>query len=154
MCIRDRDGWDADGLVEEVDELHGQREDDGGVLFDADLGEGLQVAELEGHGLGGHEGCGVDQFGGGVELALGVDDLGAALALGLGLLGPVSYTHLPAPAKTHRRPNCPGIRPTRIRHRRRRRNRRLTRRRIAQAARIRHLHRHRIRCLLYTSRCV
>ena len=77
----------GDGLVEHVDQLHGQREDDGGVLLHADLGEGLQVAQLQGHGLGGHERGGVDQLGGGVELALGVDDLGAALAFGLGLLG-------------------------------------------------------------------
>ena len=42
---------------------------------------------MQGHGLGGHEGGGIDQLCGGVELALGVDDLGAALALGLGLLG-------------------------------------------------------------------
>ncbi len=66
-------------FVEQVHELHGKREDDGGVLLDTDLGEGLEVAELEGHGLGGHEGGGVDQLGGGVELAFGVDDLGAAL---------------------------------------------------------------------------
>ena len=53
-------GRGLEGLVEEVHQLHGQREDDGGVLLDADLGEGLEVAELEGHGLGGHEGGGLD----------------------------------------------------------------------------------------------
>jgi len=42
---------------------------------------------LEGHGLGGHEGGGIDQLGGGVELAFCMDDLGAGLALGFGLLG-------------------------------------------------------------------
>jgi len=42
---------------------------------------------LEGHGLGGHESGGVDQLGGGVELAFGVDDLGTGFALGFGLFG-------------------------------------------------------------------
>ena len=49
--------------------------------------EGLEVAELEGHGLGSHEGGGFDELGGGVEFAFGVDDLGAAFAFGFSLLG-------------------------------------------------------------------
>ena len=77
----------TEGAVEKIHQFHRKWEDDGGVFLDADLGEGLEVAELEGHGLGGHErGC-FNEFGGGVELAFGVDDFGAALALGLGLLG-------------------------------------------------------------------
>src|ERR1035437_6749817 len=80
-------GGRRDSLVEQVDELDRQREDDGGVLFDADVGEGLEIAELQGHGLSSHERGGFDELGRGVELAFGVDDLGAALALSLGLLG-------------------------------------------------------------------
>src|ERR1035441_1399293 len=80
-------GGHRDSLVEQVDELDRQREDDGGVLFDADVGEGLEIAELQGHGLSSHERGGFDELCRGVELAFGVDDLGAALALSLGLLG-------------------------------------------------------------------
>ena len=62
-------------------------EDDGGVLVDSVVGVGIEVAELEGHGLSGHEGGGFDELGGGVELAFGVDDFGTAFAFGFGLLG-------------------------------------------------------------------
>jgi hypothetical protein len=74
-------------FIQQVHELHWKREDDGRILFDTYLRQGLEVAKLDGHGLGGHEGGGIDQFGCGVELAFGVDDLGAGLAFGLGLLG-------------------------------------------------------------------
>jgi len=77
----------GEGLVEEAHQLHGEWEDDGSVFLDADFIEGLEVAELEGHGLGGHEGSSFNEFGGGVEFAFGVDDLGAAFTLGFGLLG-------------------------------------------------------------------
>ena len=42
----------------------------------ADVGEGLQVAQLQGHGLGGRESGGIFySFPGGIEFALGVEDL-------------------------------------------------------------------------------
>jgi hypothetical protein len=61
--------WSAAGsggggtLVEQRHHLQRQREDDGGVLLHADLGEGLQVAQLQGHGLRGHQRGGVHQLG-------------------------------------------------------------------------------------------
>src|SRR5262245_1628358 len=57
------------------------RKDDRGVLLGGDLGEGLQVAEMDGDGLP-LQGLGsVGELLAGLELARGVDDLGALLAL-------------------------------------------------------------------------
>src|SRR6187402_412367 len=77
----------SDGAIEEGHQFHGQREDDSRVLLDTDLSESLQVAQLDRHGLCGEQGGSFDELGGGVELALGMDDLGAAFTLGLSLLG-------------------------------------------------------------------
>ena len=57
------------------------------LFSDADLGQGLQVAELQGRGLLLDHLGRLGQLAGGLELALGVDDLGPPLALGLGLPG-------------------------------------------------------------------
>ena len=55
------------------------------LLLGGDLGQRLQVAQLERRRFGGHDGAGLCQAAGGLVLTLGVDDLGAAFALGLGL---------------------------------------------------------------------
>ena len=74
-------------VAHQRENIYRQREDYGGVFFDADFGEGLQVAELHGERFGGQEVGGFYQLLGGVEFTLGVDDLGTGLAGGFGLLG-------------------------------------------------------------------
>ena len=64
-----------------------QREDDRRVLVDPDLGQGLEVAQLERAGRRADHLGGVAQPLRRLELALRVDHLGAALALGLRLAG-------------------------------------------------------------------
>lgn len=76
-----------DCFIQQVHQLHGKRKNYGRILLDTYLGKRLKITELDGHGLGGEKGGGVDELLGGVEFAFGMDDLGAALALGLGLLG-------------------------------------------------------------------
>ena len=76
-----------EGLHERLDQVDGHRQDDGRVLVGPDLEQRLQVAQLQRRGVAAHDLGGVEQALGGLELALGVDDLGAALALGLGLAG-------------------------------------------------------------------
>src|ERR1700733_5614813 len=49
-------------LVEHRHELDGKREDDCRILLDPNVREGLQVAQLQGHGLCGHQGGGIHQF--------------------------------------------------------------------------------------------
>jgi len=73
----------GDGLVEEVDEFERQGEDDGGVLLDADLGEGLQVAAVGESWLGGHEGGGINQLAAALNSPSAWMILAAAFALGL-----------------------------------------------------------------------
>src|SRR5205085_11718336 len=70
---------------ERIDQVDREREDNGGVLLDSDLGQRLQIAELNRHRVP------VDDLGRlgelltGLELALGVNDLRSLFALGLGL---------------------------------------------------------------------
>src|SRR5205085_9796352 len=61
------------------------REDDRRVALGRYLGQGLQVAQLQGLRLRADHPRRVGQRLGGLELPAGVDDLGALLALGLGL---------------------------------------------------------------------
>src|SRR5664279_2060088 len=61
------------------------REDDGGVLVDADLDHGLKVTQLQRQRVRHHRVGGLTQGCRGEGLAFGVDDLGALLALRLGL---------------------------------------------------------------------
>src|SRR5664279_5253964 len=61
------------------------REDDGGVLVDADLDHGLKVAQLQRQGVRHHRVGGLTECCRGEGLAFGVDGLGALLALRLGL---------------------------------------------------------------------
>ena len=68
-----------------LDDVQRQREHDRRVLRRADLGQRLQVAQLQRGGVAADHVGGVAQLLGGLELALGVDDLRAPLALGLGL---------------------------------------------------------------------
>ena len=74
-------------LIEGLKEVHGHREDDGGVLFHPDLGQGLEVAQLQRGRLAPDDLGRLHQLLGRLELARGVDDLGPLLALGLRLLG-------------------------------------------------------------------
>jgi len=74
-------------LIEQVYELERERKDDGGIFLDTYLGECLEIAELEGHGLLGHKFRSFNELCGGVEFACGVDDLGFGLAFGFCLLG-------------------------------------------------------------------
>ena len=78
-------------LVEDLEErLHDvdrHGEDDGRILFGADLGEGLQIAQLHRGGNAAEDFRGVDEGLRGLEFGLGVDHLGAAVAFGFGLLG-------------------------------------------------------------------
>jgi hypothetical protein len=64
-----------------------RREDDGGVLVDGDLHQGLEVAQLEGERVLHHDVGGPSQLSGGERLAFSGDDLRALLTLGLGLAG-------------------------------------------------------------------
>src|SRR5882762_9214195 len=69
-----------------LDQIEGQGEDDDLGALVRDVGEGLQVAQLQGARLERQRLCRHDQLLGRLGLALGVDDLGAPGALGLGLL--------------------------------------------------------------------
>jgi hypothetical protein len=60
------------------------REHHRGVLIHADLDQALEVAQLQGQGVGHHDVGGDPKLIGGQRLALGGDDLGPLLALGLG----------------------------------------------------------------------
>src|SRR3954452_20574635 len=75
------------GVEHRLDQVHRQREDDRRVLVDADLAQGLEIAQLYCRRVLGDDVGGLAQARGGLELALGVDDLRAPLALGLGLTG-------------------------------------------------------------------
>src|SRR5262249_31768688 len=68
---------------ERPNEIDRQREDERGVLLRGDLGERLQVAELQGHRVPSQLLGRLRQRGRRLALAVGVDDLGALLALGL-----------------------------------------------------------------------
>ena len=59
-----------------VHQLHGEGEDDGGVLLGADLGEGLEVPQLQGRGALADDVGGLLQGLRCLLLALGGDDLG------------------------------------------------------------------------------
>jgi hypothetical protein len=72
------------GVDERLHDVERQREDDGGILLTADLGQRLQIAELQrGRVAGDHVG-GVAQPPRGLELALGVDHVRPSLSLRLG----------------------------------------------------------------------
>src|SRR5688572_4974799 len=75
----------GDVVDEALQHLDRQREDDGAVLLGGDLGQGLQVAQLQGGRLAADDLGRVGELLAGAELAFGVDDLGPLLALGLGL---------------------------------------------------------------------
>src|SRR5579859_5258871 len=75
----------GDGFEESLEQVDRDREDRGRVLFGRDLRHRLEVAQLNGGGLGADDLGGHRQLFRGLELAFGVDDLGAALALGFGL---------------------------------------------------------------------
>src|SRR6266545_1383144 len=77
----------ADPVEQRADQVHRQREEGGGVPLGGDLPHRLQIAQLHGDRKAHEDLRGLAELGGGLELALGVDDLGPALALGLGLLG-------------------------------------------------------------------
>ena len=77
----------AGGLEHRPDQVDRHREHDGRVLISADLAQGLEIAELEGGRVAPDYVGRVGQPGGGLRLALGVDDLRSPLALGLGLAG-------------------------------------------------------------------
>src|SRR5919202_5673467 len=97
----------ARGAQQRLQQLDRDREDDGRVLVGGDLGQGLQVAQLQRGWLA------ADQLGGGgqllraAELALGVDDLSPLLALGLGLAGHGPPDRLRQVVVAHLRPGLP-----------------------------------------------
>ncbi len=70
-----------------LEQIQRHRKDYRGVVLNADVVERLQIAQLQGLRLGGDDLGGLADPLGGLELALGVDDLGPPLALGLGLAG-------------------------------------------------------------------
>jgi len=72
---------------EGLEEIQRQWENDRGVLFGGDFGQGAQEAELKGLGILGNDVGGLGELAGGLEFALGVDDLGPPFPFGLGLLG-------------------------------------------------------------------
>src|SRR6266849_2513839 len=63
--------------------VDGHGKDDGGVLLRRDLGQGLQVAQVQGDGLGLQRCRRFRELLGGLQLAGGVDDLGPLLPLRL-----------------------------------------------------------------------
>ena len=65
-------------LLEGLHEVYGQGKNDGRVLLGPDLGERLEIAELEGRRVLADDRRSFAQLGGRLELALGMDDLGAA----------------------------------------------------------------------------
>src|SRR6185437_3925925 len=72
---------------ERLYQVQGQWEDDELGALVGDVGEGLQVAQLQGARLRRQGLRRLHQLLRRLSLAFGVDDLGAARALGLGLLG-------------------------------------------------------------------
>src|SRR5262249_35763513 len=72
-------------VEERSDQVHGQREDDGGVLVGCNYGQRFQVAQLDRLGLLPEHLRRLRKLLGGLKLAFRVNHLGAALALGLGL---------------------------------------------------------------------
>src|SRR2546429_5295247 len=68
---------------ERLDQVERQREDDQLGSLVGDVGESLQVAQLQGARLERQCLCRLDQLLGRLRLAFGVDDLGAPGALGL-----------------------------------------------------------------------
>ena len=78
-------------LKERLDDVDRHRKDDRGILFGADLGQRLQVAQLHGGRNAREDLGGVDQRLRGLELGFRVDDLGAPVALRLRLLGDGAY---------------------------------------------------------------
>src|SRR5262252_3270227 len=70
---------------ESFEQIDGNRKDDGRVSLHADLGQRLQVAQLQGDGFACDRVGRADQPLGGLVFAFGVDDLGALLAFGFGL---------------------------------------------------------------------
>src|SRR5262249_4129101 len=78
-------GAAAQRLRERRDQVDRQREDDRGAGARAELEQGLEVAQLDRGRVLADDLGGVIEALGGLELALGVDDLRAALALGLRL---------------------------------------------------------------------
>src|SRR5262245_2369889 len=76
----------TDGL-ERLEQLDGDGEDDGGGLLRRDLHQRLELAELEGAGGAGDDIGRLAELLGGLQLALGGDDLGPSFPLRLGLAG-------------------------------------------------------------------
>src|SRR3546814_8688415 len=72
---------------ERFDQLHRQREQDRGTLLPGDLGQRLQVAQLDRTRVAAEQLGRLHQLLGRLLLAFGMDHLGAAHALGLGLPG-------------------------------------------------------------------
>src|SRR5437660_7197239 len=73
-------------LQERPHPVDGHGEEDGGVLLRGDLGERLEVAQVQGHRLGLQGVGGLGELLAGLELARGVDDLGPLLPLRPALL--------------------------------------------------------------------
>src|SRR6266571_7873594 len=74
-----------DRLEQPLEEVNGDREDRRRVLLGGDLGHRLQIAQLDGRGLGTDDAGRHRQLLGSLQLAFGVDDLGAPLTLRLRL---------------------------------------------------------------------
>src|SRR5579859_5949 len=68
-----------------VDDVNGQRKNDGGVLLRANFGERLKVTKLDSGRLSFQHTGSFGEFGGGFVFACGVNDLSAPLALRFGL---------------------------------------------------------------------
>ncbi|VTR68220.1 23S rRNA methylase (modular protein) [Desulfosarcina cetonica] len=69
------------------EQIDGQGEDRRGVVLGGHFTHGLQVAQLEGHGMGVDDLGGLGQTIGCLVFTLGVDHLGPPFPLGFGLLG-------------------------------------------------------------------
>src|SRR5271165_3135451 len=74
-------------LLESRQQINGNREDDGGIFLDSDLGQRLQVTQLNTGRLAGQQVGRVNQALRRREFALGVNDLRSLLAFGFSLLG-------------------------------------------------------------------
>jgi len=68
-----------------AEEIDGQGQEGGGVVFTGHLAHGLEIAELQGDRFPGNQRSRLHHFLGGLKFALGIDDLGPAFALSLGL---------------------------------------------------------------------
>ena len=66
-------------------EIHRNREDDGGVLFNTNFGQSLQIAKLKCYRLDRDNGGRIRQHSGCLKFSLRMNDLGALFALSLGL---------------------------------------------------------------------